>query len=280
MAHIKTTILLATLTGLLLLLGYSVGGQQGAFTALLFSFAMNIGSYWFSDKIVLRTYRAKQVTEQDHPELVSMVKELSEKAGLPMPKVYIAPMDIPNAFATGRNPTHAAVAVTTGILRILNPNELRAVLAHELGHVQNRDILLTTIAATLAGALSYLAQMAYMMGRSSNGGNRASPIAGLALVVLSPMIATMLHMALSRTREYHADHAGAKMSGDPLALASALEKLHSSARAVPRSASPLEQATASLFIVNPFKSSVLQALFSTHPPVEERIKRLHEMAKS
>jgi heat shock protein HtpX len=279
MARLKTTLLLGGLTALMLAVGYYFGGQQGALIALVFSAVMNFGSYWFSDKIVLKLYGAKEIPVQENPKLHALVEELAQKANLPKPKLCLVVLPIPNAFATGRNEKHAVVAVTSGILQLLNENELRGVLAHELSHIKNRDILISSVAATLAGAISYLAQMAYFAGmftgRSSDdsrsGGNA---FGALALLILTPIIATLLHLAVSRSREYLADETGAHISKDPQSLASALKKLHQSSRAHPLIGEPKYEATAHMFIVNPFKPSLLMSLFSTHPPVEERVKRL------
>ncbi|MFA6039273.1 MAG: zinc metalloprotease HtpX [Candidatus Peribacteraceae bacterium] len=282
MARLKTTLLLAALTGLFLFIGYSFGGRQGAFLALGLAAVMNIGSYWFSDRIVLAMYGAKEISSSGNPRLHAMVRELAQHAGLPMPRLYLVNLPVPNAFATGRNERHAALAVTSGILEVLEEKELRAVLAHELSHVKNRDMLVSTIAATLAGALSYLAQMAYWGGLGGGGGwgnnrDRGGGAGAIVLILLSPLIATLLHLAVSRSREYLADESGAKISGDPLALASALRKIHASTRARPLIPQPRYEATAHLFIMNPFKPSFLLSLFSTHPPVEERVKRLEGM---
>ncbi|MEK9183694.1 MAG: zinc metalloprotease HtpX [Patescibacteria group bacterium] len=277
--RIKTTLLLGGLTALTLAIGYYFGGQNGAFIALIFSIIMNFGSYWFSDKIVLAIYGAKEITQKDNPRLHEILRELSQEANLPKPRLYNINMPIPNAFATGRNENHAVVAITSGILKLLNEKELRGVLAHELSHIKNKDILISSIAATLAGAISYLAQMAYFAGIFAGGSrddsqNNGNAFGTLALFILAPIIATLLHLAISRSREYIADETGAHISKDPLALAEALKKLHGFSRAYPLIAKPKYEATAHLFIVNPFKPSFLMSLFSTHPPVEERVKRL------
>jgi len=283
----RTTILLAALTALLIWIGDMLGGRQGAILALIIAGAMNFFSYWFSDKIVIKMYGGQEVSPNDDPELYGMVQDLAQRAGLPMPKVYMLPQDTPNAFATGRNPEHAAVAVTDGIRRILTKRELAGVLGHELSHVKNRDILVSTIAATLAGAISYLAQMAQWAmifgGRSSDeeeggGGN----IFGLiVMMIVAPIAAMLIQMAVSRSREYGADEGGAKITGDPLALASALKKLHMGAQNVPLYANQATaNATAHMFIVNPLTGRSFASLFSTHPPMEERIARLEAMAGS
>jgi heat shock protein HtpX len=279
MNTMKTFLLMAVMTILLVFVGRLIGGQNGMLMAFLFAMIMNFGSYWFSDKIVLKMYGAQEVTRTEQPELVSMVEELSGRAGLPMPKVYVIPNEQPNAFATGRNPDHAAVAVTEGIMKTLSRDELRGVLGHELTHVKHRDILIGTIAATLAGAISMLASMAQwgMMfggGRSSDreGG---SPIAGLVMMIVAPIAAMMIQMAISRSREYDADAGGAQVAGNPLSLASALRKLDQRAHQIPMDASP---ATAHMFIVSPLSGGGFTKLFSTHPPMEERIARLEAMA--
>lgn len=277
----KTFLLLSILTGLIVAAGYYLGGRSGVVFALVLSAVMNLGAYWFSDKIVLAMYRAKPVAENEQPLLRVIVARLADKMGIPIPKIYLVNLPVPNAFATGRNKKHAVVAVTPAILQLLNEKELEGVLAHELGHIQNRDILVSSIAATLAGAISYLAQMAYFAmlfaggrGRDSNGGN---PFGALVLVILTPIIATLLHLAISRSREFLADETGAKTVGDPEGLASALQKLHNASRTRPLIGEPKYEATAHLFIVNPFKPSLLMKLFSTHPPLEERVKRLQNL---
>jgi heat shock protein HtpX len=280
----RTTILLAVLTALLMWIGNMLGGGQGAIIALLIAGGINFFSYWFSDKIVLKMYGGQEVGPQDDPELYGMVQDLAQRAGLPMPKVYLLPQDTPNAFATGRNPEHAAVAVTDGIRRILNKKELAGVLGHELSHVKNRDILVSTIAATLAGAIGYLAQMAQWA--MIFGGNRdrdeegGSNIFGLiVMMIVAPIAAMLIQMAVSRSREYGADEGGAKVTGDPLALASALRKLHMGAQNIPLHVNnATANATAHMFIVNPLTGHGLASLFSTHPPMEERIERLEAMA--
>ena len=280
----RTTILLAVLTALLVWIGDMLGGQQGAIIALLLAGGMNFFSYWFSDKIVIKMYGGQEVTAQDDPELYGLVQDLAQRAGLPMPKVYVLPQDTPNAFATGRNAEHAAVAVTDGIRRILDKRELAGVLAHELTHVKNRDILVSTIAATLAGAISYIAQMAQWA--MIFGGNRDRDEEGgggifglIVMMIVAPIAAMLIQMAVSRSREYGADEGGAKITGDPLALASALKKLHMGAQNIPLQANnATANATAHMFIVNPLTGHGLASLFSTHPPMEERIARLEAMA--
>jgi heat shock protein HtpX len=281
----RTTILLAVLTALLIWIGDMLGGRNGAILALVIAGAMNFFSYWFSDKIVIKMYGGQEVTPHDDPELYGLVQDLSQRAGLPMPKVYLLPQDTPNAFATGRNPEHAAVAVTDGIRRILNKRELAGVLGHELAHVMNRDILVSTIAATLAGAISYLAQMAQWAmifgghrDRDDEGGG--GNIFGLiVMMIVAPLAAMLIQMAVSRSREYGADAGGAKITGDPLALASALKKLHVASQEIPLHVNDATaNATAHMFIVNPLTAGGLATLFSTHPPMEERIRRLEAMA--
>ena len=282
----RTTILLAVLTALLVWIGDMLGGRQGAVIALVIAGGMNFFSYWFSNKIVLKMYGGQEITANDDPELYGLVSDLATRAGLPMPKVYVIPEETPNAFATGRNPQHAAVAVTQGIRRILNKRELAGVLGHELSHVVNRDILVSTIAATLAGAISYMAQMAQWA--MIFGGNRdrdeggGSNIFGLiVMMIVAPLAAMLIQMAVSRSREYVADAGGAKITGDPLALASALKKLHIGSQQIPLQASPAAaNATAHMFIVSPLTGRSMAALFSTHPPMEERVRRLEEMART
>ena len=267
----------------MLAVGFYVGGQNGALIALILSAVMNLGSYWFSDKIILAIYRAKEIPQKENPQLHAIVEELAQKAKIPKPKLYLVDLPVPNAFATGRNENHAVVAVTSGILKLLSEEELRGVLAHELSHIKNKDILISSIAATLAGAISYLAQMAYfagMFGGGSRDGSRSggNTLGMIALLILTPIIATLLHLAISRSREYLADETGADISKDSHSLANALKKLHSYSRAHPLIGEPKYEATAHLFIVNPFKPSLLMSLFSTHPPMEERVKRLEAMS--
>jgi heat shock protein HtpX len=279
---IKTGVLLAALTCLVILIGGAVGGQQGMLIAFVLAVAMNFGSYWFSDKIVLSMYSAQPITETQAPDLYGMVRRLTTKAGLPMPKLYVIPGDTPNAFATGRNPQHAAVAVTEGITRVLDDEELEGVLAHELSHVKNRDTLTMTIAATLAGVITYLAHMAQWAamfggGRRDDeeGSSGGGVIGALLMAILAPIAAMLIQMAISRAREFQADASGAQMVGRPWGLAKALEKLEIASKMAPMDASP---ATAHLFIVNPLRGEGLMNLFSTHPPIQERIARLRAMA--
>lgn len=283
----RTTVLLAVLTALLVWAGDLMGGRQGALIALIFAGGMNFFSYWFSDKMVIAMYQGQEITANDDPELYGIVQDLAQRAGLPMPRVYILPQDTPNAFATGRNPQHAAVAVTQGIRRILTKRELAGVLGHELSHVINRDILVSTIAATLAGAISYLAYMAqwamiFGAGRDRDRDEGGGGVFGLLfMMIVAPLAAMLIQMAVSRSREYGADDGGAKITGDPLALASALRKLQMASENIPLQVNEATaNATAHLFIVNPLTLGGLRTLFSTHPPIEERIARLEKMVGS
>ena len=273
---IKTALLLGALTGLMMFIGRYLGGNQGMVIAFAFAIMMNFGAYWFSDKIVLKMYRARPVSEAEAPDLHRMVRQLAQQAGLPMPKICVMPSESPNAFATGRNPEHAVVAVTEGILRLLDENELKGVLAHELAHVKHRDILIGSIAATLAGAIMMVASMARWAALFGGLGGRDDDDGGgviglIAMSILAPMAAMLIQMAISRSREYAADAAGASFSGSPRGLASALKKIAASSRRAPMKAEP---ATAHMFIMNPLSGKRLMNLFSTHPPVEERIRRL------
>jgi heat shock protein HtpX len=277
---LRTTMLLAALTALFLVIGGAIGGNQGLFIAFVFALLMNFASYWFSDKIVLSMYGAREVSLNEAPELYRLVQRLAQRAGIPMPRVYIIASEAPNAFATGRNPQHGAVAVTEGILRTLDTDELAGVLAHELGHIRNRDTLIMTVAATLAGAITMLAHMAqwgaiFGFGRrdeeDSGGGGMLSL---LFMAILAPIAATLIQLAISRGREYFADSTGAAVAGSPSGLARALEKLHYASQRLPMEANP---ATAHLFIVNPLTGGSLANLFSTHPPIEERIRRLRRI---
>ena len=275
----KTALLLVVLTLLFILVGRVVGGRGGMTLAFVLALIMNFGAYWFSDKIVLAMYRARKTTEADNPRLFQIVRSTSQMAGLPMPRVYIIPSQSPNAFATGRNPQHAAVAATEGIMQILDDDELSAVMAHELGHVRNRDTLISTIAATIAGAISYIAFMARWMPFIGGGDDddRGNILVMLLVGILAPIAAALVQLAISRQREYGADKSGAEISHKPLALASALKKLHNMTQKVQMKASP---ATAHMFIVQPFSMKGMAGWFSTHPPVEERIARLEEYARS
>ena len=281
MNQLKTFLLMALLTILFIWVGSLLGGREGATFALILAAAMNLGTYWFSDKIVLAMYRAREVTEGEAPGLYRIVRELATKASMPMPRVYVIESDSPNAFATGRNPQHAAVAVTTGIMRLLDEEELKGVIGHELSHIRHRDILIGTIAATIAGALSYLAMMARWSiffggfgGDDEEGGGNIFLV--MILTTLAAFAAMLIQLAISRSREYYADEGGARLCGNPLYLARALGKLDMAARRIPLEANP---ATAHMFIVNPLRGGGIMTLFSTHPPIEERIRRLEEMAR-
>jgi len=281
MNRLKTTLLLSLLTVLMVLLGSAIGGKTGMVFAFFMAAAMNFFSYWFSDKIVLKMYGAQEVGERDHPAFYGIVRRLAIKAGLPMPKVYVIPDDSPNAFATGRNPGHAAVAATEGILRILSADELEGVMAHELAHVQNRDILIGTIAATFAGAISMLGNMLQWgailgAGRGDDEDGGGGFVGTLVMAIIAPIAAMLIQMAVSRSREYLADESGARICGNPLALASALRKLDSASRMLPMQAA--RPASAHLFIVNPLAGGTMMRLFSTHPPMDERIRRLEAAA--
>jgi heat shock protein HtpX len=275
---LKTTFLLALMTALVLWIGQALGGQQGMVIALVMAAVMNVGSWWFSDRIVLRMYRARELSQADAPELWGTVHELALAAGMPMPRLYLVPSESPNAFATGRSPSHAAVAVTEGILRLLSRQELRGILAHELSHVKNRDTLISAIAATLAGVIlmvARMAQFAALFGGRRDDRDGASGLELLVMVIVAPLAAMLIQMAVSRSREYQADATGAQISHSPHDLASALEKIATAAGRIPLPAGP---ATAHLWIVNPLRGSWVGNLFSTHPPVEERIRRLRAMA--
>jgi len=279
MNTLKTMVLMVSLSLILVWAGAAFGGRSGMTMALMFALMMNLFSYWFSDKIVLKMYRAREVRENEAPELHSSVRRLAQKAEIPMPKVYIIEQDQPNAFATGRNPGHAAVAVTTGIMKILTREELEGVIGHELAHVKHRDILIGTVAATIAAAISYLAQMAQwamIFGGRSDDDEGGSPIAALVMMIVGPIAAMLIQMAISRSREYSADDGGARIAGNPRYLAGALKKLNMASQRIPMDAKP---ATAHMFIVNPLSGGGIVKLFSTHPPIEERIARLEAMAR-
>jgi len=277
----KTIVLMVGLTVLLVFLGGAFGGRQGMIFAFIFAMATNMFSYWFSDKIVLRMYGAQEATEAEAPMLWGVTHDLALKMNMPMPKVYVIPSESPNAFATGRNPKHAAVAATQGILRLLTREELEGVMAHELGHVRNRDILIGTIAAAIAGAISMLAHMAQWAmifggfgGRRDDDEGAGGVIGGILMIILAPIAALLIQMAISRSREYEADATGARICGNPLWLANALKKLEAGSQRVPLNANP---ATAHMFIVNPLRGRGFASLFSTHPPLEDRIARLETM---
>ena len=274
---LKTSILMAAIMALFGAIGQYIGGAQGMIMALLFGGAMNLFAYWNSDKMVLRMYNAQEVDAASSPYLYNMVAELARRAQLPMPKVYLIDEAQPNAFATGRNPEHAAVAATTGIIRMLSERELRGVMAHELAHVRHRDILISTISATMAGAISMLANFAMMFGgRDSEG--RSNPIASIAMMILAPLAASLIQMAISRSREFEADRGGAEISGDPNALADALTKIDAYARGIPMHAADAHPETAQMMIMNPLSGGGIRGLFSTHPSTEERVARLRELA--
>jgi len=278
MKKLKTTFFLGLLTGLIMVVGYWLGGQAGMLFALVASAVMNFSAYWWSDKIVLSTYGAQPATQSEYPDLYFLVNELVSRANLPMPRLFVVKSEMPNAFATGRNENHAVVAVTSGLLELLDREELRGVLAHELAHIKNNDMLIGSIAATVAGAISYLVQLAYFANVFSSSDDEDGGVVGaIAVMILAPILATLLHMAISRSREYLADEMGANMAHDPAGLASALSKLDNFTKHHDLQATPRQEAAAHLFIVNPFKPSRLMALFSTHPPMIERIERLNKI---
>jgi heat shock protein HtpX len=276
---LRTAALMAALITLFALIGQALGGTNGLVIAGLFAVGMNVFSYWFSDKIVLKMYKGQEVTAQQAPELYEMVDRLRQKAGLPMPKVVVIPSDQPNAFATGRNPEHAAVAVTNGIVGALSKRELEGVIAHELAHIKNRDILTSTIAATVASAITILARFAIFVPMGNRDGNGGGGLQALAMLILAPIAAMLIQMSISRAREYAADAGGAEITGDPEGLASALGRLQTGVERRPVAASP---STAHMFIVNPFAGAMggIRGLFSTHPPMPERMARLREMAET
>ena len=275
---LKTTVLMAAIMALFGFIGLMIGGRGGMLLALLLGGGMNLFSYWFSDRMVLSMYNAQEVDEASSPYLYNMVKELAGRAGLPMPRVYIIDEDQPNAFATGRNPDHAAVAATRGILQMLSARELRGVMAHELSHVRHRDILISTISATMAGAISMLANFAMFFGGRDEEGRPANPLAGILVMILAPLAASLIQMAISRAREFEADRGGAEVSGDPNALADALAKIDAYARGIPMAAAEAHPETAQMMIMNPLSGGGIAGLFATHPATEERIARLRAMA--
>jgi len=275
----KTAVLMAAITALFMAIGSMLGGRAGMMLALVVAIGMNFFSYWFSDKMVLKMYNAREVDETSAPRFYNMVRELAQRAELPMPKVYLIDEAAPNAFATGRNPEHAAVAATTGILNVLTERELRGVMAHELAHVKHRDILISTISATMAGAISMLANFAAFFGGRDSEGRPANPIAGIAIAILAPLAASLIQMAISRAREFEADRGGAEISGDPQALASALDKIHRYAQGIPLGPAEAHPETAQMMIMNPLSAEGLKGLFSTHPDTQERIARLMAMAR-
>jgi heat shock protein HtpX len=275
--RLKTLLLLAALTALVLFIGQAIGGRGGLMMAIVFACLMNFVSYWWSDKIVLRMYHAQEVTDAEAPELYGIVRQFAERANIPMPRVYIIPEETPNAFATGRNPKHAAVAATMGLMRMLDRRELAGVIGHELSHVMNRDTLIMTVAAALAGALGYLAQFAFFFGGRSDDDEAPNPMVALFGMLVALIAAPLIQMAISRSREYIADESGARLSNDPLALASALRKIDGWSKQIPiHSGSP---ETAHMFIINPFSGGGIANLFSTHPSTEDRVARLEALAR-
>jgi len=277
---LKTSILMAGIMALFGLIGGYLGGSSGMLMALIFAGGMNLFAYWFSDSMVLRMYNAQEVDETSAPQFYAMISELAQRAGLPMPRVYLIDEAQPNAFATGRNPEHAAVAATTGILHLLSAREIRGVMAHELAHVGHRDILISTISATMAGAISALANFAMFFGGRDSEGRRSNPIAGLAVALLAPLAASLIQMAISRAREFEADRGGAEISGDPNALADALSKIDAYARGISFPTAEEHPATAQMMIMNPLAAGGFSGLFRTHPSTEERVERLREMARN
>jgi heat shock protein HtpX len=276
---LKTAVLMAAITALFMAIGGMIGGQTGMLLALLVALGMNFFIYWFSDTLVLKMYSAREVDETSAPQFYAMVRELAARAELPMPRVYLIDEDAPNAFATGRNPEHAAVAATTGILRVLSAAELRGVMAHELAHVKHRDILISTVSATMAGAISMLANFAMFFGGRDSNGRHSNPLVGILVAILAPIAAGLIQMAISRAREFEADRGGAEISGDPAALASALTKIHRIAQGIPLEAAERHPETAQMMIMNPLSGGGLAGLFSTHPPTEERVAALLAMAR-
>jgi len=277
---LKTAVLMAAITALFMTIGRLIGGHQGMVFALVLALGMNFFSYWFSDKLVLRMYNAQEVDAQSAPQFYRMIQELAQRAELPMPRVYLIDENAPNAFATGRNPAHAAVAATTGILRVLSERELRGVMAHELAHVKHRDILISTVSATMAGAISMLANFAMFFGGRDDEGRPVNPIVSILVMILAPLAASLIQMAISRAREFEADRGGAEISGDPQALASALQKIHRVAQGVPLETTERHPETAQMMIMNPLSGRGIAGLFSTHPSTEERVERLLEMARA
>ncbi len=278
--QVKTVLLLTVLTGLLLFIGGALGGRGGIIIAFIIALFMNFFSYWFSDKIVLKMYKAREVSPSDSPSLHGIVEELSRNGEIPKPKIYIVENESPNAFATGRNPRHAAVAVTTGLLKLLNEREIRGVLSHELSHIKHRDTLISAVSATIAGAIMFvvrIAQFSWIFGMGGDDDRGGGLIQMLVFIIVGPLAAMIIQMAISRSREFYADEEGAKISSDPLALAHALAELETYSKRIPMTNA--KETTAHFFIVNPFSGKSLMKLFSTHPPTEERIKRLEEMAR-
>jgi heat shock protein HtpX len=274
----KTAILMAAITALFMAIGALLGGRSGMMLAFLVALGMNFFSYWFSDQMVLKMYNAQEVDESSAPQFYAMVRELAAKAELPMPRVYVINEEAPNAFATGRNPEHAAVAATTGIMRVLSERELRGVMAHELAHVKHRDILISTVSATMAGAISMLANFAMFFSGRDSEGRHTNPIVAMLVMILAPIAASLIQMAISRAREFEADRGGAEISGDPRALAAALDKIHRYAQGIPLGPAEAHPETAQMMIMNPLSADGIKGLFSTHPATEERVARLLAMA--
>ena len=277
---LKTSLLMAAIVALFGTVGFLLGGAAWMVVALVLGCAMNLWAYWFSDKLVLRMYNAREVDEASAPQLYGIVRELAQSAQLPMPRLYLIDENQPNAFATGRNPEHAALAVTTGILQLLNPRELRGVLGHELSHVKHRDILISTISATIAGAISSIAQLGLLFGGGNQNERNVHPLVALLIMIVAPLAAMLIQLAISRAREFDADRGGAEVSRDPQALASALEKIERYARNQPMAAAELHPETAQMMIINPLSGSGIQGLFSTHPSTQERIARLLALARA
>jgi heat shock protein HtpX len=276
-AGLRTTILLASLTGLLVVVGALIGGASMALVFLGIAAVINLGAFWFSDKLALKMSRAQPLSEDEAPGLYQMVRELTTRAELPMPKLYMIPQDQPNAFATGRNPKNSAVAVTRGITRLLSEDELRGVIAHELAHIRNRDVLIQSVAATIGGAITYLAYMIFWVGRGGGNNGILGLVGLLAMWLLAPIAASLIQMSISRQREYSADATGASICGNPESLASALLRLEEGAKAIPMDPMKVNESTEPLYIVKPFRGRGLASLFSTHPPIEERVRRLRQM---
>ncbi len=279
-SQLKTLLLMAGLSAVLIVMGSALGGRQGIVIALVFAVIMNIGSYWFSDKIVLSMYRAQELAPEDAPMVHQIVEELARRAGVPKPRLFIVPQEAPNAFATGRDPEHGVIAVTQGIMQLLPPEQLRGVLAHEMAHIAHRDILIQTVAGVIASAITAIANMlqfSMIFGGARDEDGNSNPLAAIAMMILGPLAATLIQMAISRRREYMADAAGAEYCADPLALAGALNNLDAYSRHIPMQANP---ATENMFIVSPLTGDTMRRMFSTHPPMEERIANLQEMART